>query len=278
MIRDNLSSIITHPNVVPRQQNNIQKNCPFTMNPLHKIEAAYLLLKANYSNTSIGIWWETISTTGTVFVLFLVFGGNYENKLSYLLYLSIGFWLWCWVALILTSGSNQFRVKKSDLNRPGWTTFDFLIWCSINRILRHLIATSMLFCIIIYLSGPSYLKIMILFYVYIFVLDVIWSTIFSTLSLVLLDVKFILQQLRRVLMFVTPIFWGFEYVPGMNVFRDVLFYYNPIMYLVASMRHFFGFIGHHGNTTVILGIILGFSLLSLIAVWKIKPKYWRNIQ
>lgn len=241
------------------------------------LSASFLNLKGGYAGTSVGMLWQPISVAFVVLVLFLVFRENGSHNVSYLLYLSTGYWVWQWFSMVLGDGADQFRVKRVHLDRPSWTLVDFMLWCTIDRLTRHFIATSILLAIILTLGGVAAISFIVICYVFIFIADVCLSFILSSVSLVFKDFRFALGLASRVLFFLTPIFWGYGAVPEASSFRGVAISVNPVANLMNGFRKIVGVSGIDVHWELVVVWLL-LMLILVAAIAKAAPRDWRNYQ
>lgn len=239
--------------------------------------ASFLSLKGAYSGTTIGVLWQPISVSFVVLFLFLVFNSPEGTPTEYLLYLCAGYWIWQWFSMLLGDGADQFRSQRVHLERPSWSLIDFFVWCTVDRLTRHFIATFFLSLVLVFVGGLTAIGFMLLSYALILVVDVLVSFLLSSVTLVFKDFRFALGLLNRVLFFVTPIFWGYNANPTPGSFRAIATEWSPIANFITGFRYALGVTSLSPSWLVISGWLV-FLCVAVCCILMLAPRDWRNYQ
>lgn len=199
------------------------------------INSAIIDLKVRFNSTILGYSWLLISFL--VFVLFL--GYIYSNVFNisysiYLKYISTGFAFWLLFNNCINEGCSVILNSKSLINESNLPFFVY----HLRNVFKNFVIFLVAFIVplsINFFYHFSFVSIIfiLLFFIYIFIFLIFSSIFLSIINIYVRDVSHIINNLLRLLFFVTPIFWLEENYNGPKFILDI----NPVYHIIKLLRN-----------------------------------------
>nr|WP_263313759.1 ABC transporter permease [Mammaliicoccus sp. Marseille-Q6498] len=209
-------------------------------------------MKSQYANHYLGVFWNILQPMLQVAVYYLVFGLGLRGDANaqvvgvpFLVHLISGLFPWLFISQGINTGAAAIQANVGLLSKMRFPSSIFISIALTNNMINLMITTSIIFVISLvngYVPWWHYfwfIYFLIASYAIIFGL----SLIMSTLIIIIRDTKNLLQNVIRMLFFMTPIFWAMEEAHGI---LQKIASLNPFAYLVGVYRTAFV----HGNVSV----------------------------
>lgn len=199
-------------------------------------------LKSQYANHYLGIFWNILQPAMQVLIYYVVFGlglrgdrGDIDG-LPFIIYLVSGIFPWLFISQSINSASNSIYSQLSLVTKMKFPASTLLSMSIVNNIINLLMTTLLLTGLSLwfgYSSPVHYLGFLyFVFASYMIIFGM--SLIMSSLVILIRDMRNVLQNVIRMLFFVTPIFWSLE---ESNEILVVLSALNPFAYLIQNYRN-----------------------------------------
>lgn len=198
-------------------------------------------LKSSYANHYLGILWVILIPLLQVLLYYVVFGLGLRGErgdvggVPFIIHLITGLFPW----LFISGGINSTAAAiQSQIGLVTKMKFPSSILVTINILngFRGLLVTTSIVFIISVINGYSNpMNYFVFLYFIIASVALIFSIglIMSTLTIIIRDLKNVLQNIVRMLFFLTPIFWSIDEA---NTLLQNLAAFNPIAYLIMTYR------------------------------------------
>lgn len=245
------------------------------------IELAKRDFKSQYASSLLGIIWVYLQPLVFIVVIYLVFSIGFRVKPStddvpYSVWLISGMIGWLFFSTNLSSGPgiiNQYSymVKKVDFR---------LSILPLVKLLSTLIPHIVFICISILIAAyngfyPSFFTLQIFYYLFAMsslILGINWLT--SSANVFIPDVSKVIALVVQFGLWLTPIFWSKEQVPGNYHWMIDL---NPMTYIVSGYRdsliHKIGFWEKPIETVYFWLICLTLCALGAIVFKRLRPHF-----
>jgi teichoic acid transport system permease protein len=197
-------------------------------------------LKSSSTNLYLGMLWEVLNPLILISIYWFVFGfgirgGEEVNGIKYLPWMISGITVWFFISQALLQGSKSIysRIKViAKMNFPMSVIPSYVIT---SRFYQHLILMGIVMVILsLYGYLPSIYSLQLPYFMIAnFALLISISLITSTLATIIRDVQMIIQSVVRVLLYLTPILWTTDKLPGSI---QTLLKANPIYYIIEGYR------------------------------------------
>jgi teichoic acid transport system permease protein len=197
-------------------------------------------IKSKYQAHYFGAAWQFLNPAFQILIYWFVFGigirkGHPVEGVPYLLWLLIGLIPWFFISPSIIQGSNSVFTKVSMVAKMKFPVSVLpsitIISNAVNFIFMLLILGLML---MYYGINPGIYLLQLPYYfacTFIFLFSI--TLLFSTIATVFRDFQLILQSLMRMMLYVLPVLWDMEKLPGVYV---RIFKLNPLYYLIDGYR------------------------------------------
>ncbi len=197
---------------------------------------AKLDLKKKYRKTALGPWWIVISNSFFILLVSTIYSGLFEQDFfEYLSYVAIGYVIWVYINDGIRDGGHVFTREYGILSQMRLPYSGYIIKHMIIRVFAMLhnlpiIVLSLIpnppniVSILVAAAGLLLLTAISFYYS-------IWMSIITTRYA---DVSQIINNLMRVLFFVTPIVWSKDQIG--DGWRSLLADINPLFHLIEIIR------------------------------------------
>lgn len=197
---------------------------------------ARLDLKKKYRKTALGPWWIVISNSFFILLVSTIYSGLFKQEFfQYLSYVALGYVIWVFINDGIRDGGHVFTREYGVLSQMRLPYTGYIIKHMIIRVfaLAHnlpIIIISLipdppgLISIVVATTGLLLLTAISFYYS-------IWMSIVTTRYA---DVSQIINNLMRVLFFVTPIVWSKDQIG--DGWRSLLADINPLFHLIEIIR------------------------------------------
>ena len=218
------------------------------------IKLAIYNIKSEYANHYLGVFWNIFQPILQITVYYLVFGlglrGDSDkivNDVPFLIYLITGIFPWLFISQGINSGSSAILKNMGLLSKMKFTPSVFLSISLTNNVFNLFFTTTIVFFI-------SLINNLVPWWHYFYFLYFLFSTLIlvysislitSTLVVVIRDTKNLLQNIIRMLFFMTPILWSIDESHGI---LKTLTNLNPFSYLIEFYRLSFIYSDLNNNT------------------------------
>lgn len=210
----------------------------------HKLilKLALYNMKSEYANHYLGIFWNIVQPLLQLVVYYLVFGlglrGGGDKLVDgtpFILHLITGLFPWLFISQGINSGASAILSNKGLLSKMKFPPSVFLSISITKNIFNLIFTTLIIFIISLSNHLVPWWHYIYFFYFLISSIILIYSIslITSTLTLIIRDTKNLLQNIIRMLFFMTPIFWSIEEAHG--ILRKIVSL-NPFSYLIEYYR------------------------------------------
>lgn len=206
-------------------------------------------MHSQYANHYLGVFWNILQPTMQVLLYYIVFGlglrgikGEVED-VPFIIHLISGLFPWMFLSGAVNSGAMSIYSQLGLVTKMKFPS-SILVTISITvGMVNLLITTFILLILSIYYDFVSPLNYFgfLYFIIAAFLLTFGISLLMSTLVVIIRDTRNILQNVMRMMFFLTPIFWSIE---GATPILQKITLFNPFAYLVGVYRNIFV---HGGN-------------------------------
>ena len=225
-------------------------------------------MKSEYANHYLGIFWNIIQPLLQLTVYYLVFGlglrGGGEkliNGVPFIIHLITGLFPWLFISQGINNGASSIIKNISLLSKMKFPPSVFISITLTNNIFNLLLTSSIIFIISLVNSYVQWWHYF--FFIYFLFSSIILiyciSLITSTMVIIIRDTKNLLQNIIRMLFFMTPIFWAIEEASG--VLKHIVGL-NPFSYLIGIYR--LAFVNNSQNSYGTYSDHLYFWILTLL--------------
>ncbi|HJA41411.1 MAG TPA: ABC transporter permease [Firmicutes bacterium] len=198
-------------------------------------------MQTQYSATVLGNIWLLLSPMLQIGVYWLAFGvgirgGAPVGTIPFVIWLICGIIPWFFISSSLTRGSGSIYQRLKQVSKMNFPLSIIPTYTILSNLYTHLLLLLVLFFVLLCnISSMQIDPIGLLYYIFSNIMFV-WSISFltSTISTMLRDFHFFMQQIVRMLFYLTPILWEVKSsVPSWFLFIIQL---NPIYYLINGYR------------------------------------------
>ncbi len=192
--------------------------------------------KSSYRRSLFGVFWVLASFTGFVFIKLIIFSAliTTEDGKLYNAYLTIGLYVWMYLVLVVNSAPSTFT-GASGWMRSEALPYSLYVFKNIMREFYNLGLTFLVvIAAIIYIGfkpkiGSIYAIPAILFYA----VNAIWiKLLFGIIGARFRDIGHFVSAITLPMMFLTPIFWLPEQMPGLMKYL----WWNPFYHYIEIFR------------------------------------------
>lgn len=205
------------------------------------LKLAIYNMKSQYANHYLGVFWNILQPLLQVIVYYIVFGLGLRGSagsvmgVSFIVHLISGLFPWLFISQGINSGATAIQQNIGLLSKMKFPSSIFISIALTNNMINLLITTLIVFIISLF---NHYVPLWHYFWFVYFMIGsfaIIFgiSLIMSTLTVIVRDTKNLLQNVIRMLFFMTPIFWVLEEQHGILVKLASL---NPFAYLIGVYR------------------------------------------
>ncbi|PTF94328.1 ABC transporter permease [Staphylococcus chromogenes] len=198
-------------------------------------------MKIQYANHYLGVFWNILQPLLQVIVYYIVFGLGLRGSagsvmgVPFIVHLISGLFPWLFISQGINSGATAIQQNIGLLSKMKFPSSIFISIALTNNMINLLITTLIVFIISLF---NHYVPLWHYFWFVYFMIGsfaIIFgiSLIMSTLTVIVRDTKNLLQNVIRMLFFMTPIFWVLEEQHGILVKLASL---NPFAYLIGVYR------------------------------------------
>lgn len=189
-----------------------------------------------HRRTSLGPVWLLLNYL--IFAgAFIFIMGSPGGVPNYAAYVAIGLFVWFYIMETINSGVGTFVREEPFIKGTTLPLSIYILRTAAQSVIRAGYA-AVGCAIIVGLSGaePNWTWLMAFFGLALIVLVTPAAiTIFAFLGAYFPDARFIVQNLTRVGMFLTPVFWAYTGPPDLGV-RAFFYYFNPFTYFLEIVR------------------------------------------
>lgn len=236
---------------------------------------ALLNVRCRYRRSSLGPFWETLSTLililGITVVYSSIFSGSVNEKT--IVFIGIGVSTWSLLSSFFIDGSTLF-IDTSSLLKNSTLKKSIIIRRKLFEIIIIFAHISLLFLVGIAFGICSFSIYNFLFIPGIFLISIFGFytiTIFSYLCARFRDLIMIIRNFLQLMFFVTPVFWNPNLIKSERIFLVEL---NPFHHLISLLRE-----PLLGTTPSLISYAwaLGLIFLAWITALLIKIYFSKNI-
>lgn len=226
--REHMNSLLL---VLKEHKNNL-----YMMNRL-----AITGMKTQYSSTILGNLWLLINPMLQIGVYWLAFGigirgGAPVGNVPFVIWLVCGIIPWFFISSSLNRGSGAIFQKLKQVSKMNFPLSIIPTYTILSNLYSHFLLLLVLFLILLFnISSMAVNPLMLLYYIFSSVMFT-WAVSFvtSTISTMIRDFHFFMQQAVRMLFYFTPILW--EVKASAPDWFAVIINLNPIYYLINGYR------------------------------------------
>lgn len=206
-------------------------------------------MHSQYANHYLGVFWNILQPAMQVILYYIVFGLGLRgirgdvNDIPFIIHLISGLFPWMFLSSAVNSGAMSIYSKLGLVTKMKFPS-SILISISITGGMINLfITTLILFLLSLFYNFVPFINYFgfIYFLIASFTLTFSISLLMSTLVVLIRDTRNILQNVMRMMFFLTPIFWSIE---SATPLLQKISLFNPFAYLVGVYRNTFV---HGGN-------------------------------
>lgn len=234
-------------------------------------------IKRRYRRTVIGPFWGAISIAIVVLAMGGVGSGLFHRSAAdYLPFLASGMVVWIMIASMVTEGCNLF-IGAEHLFRQMRFDYSMLAYALVWRNWISFAHNLSVYAVIALIFAPHLLTPFILMAVPgLLLVGACGAWIALLLGMLCLrfrDVQQLIASLMQLAIFVTPIFWSPEDLPG----RPALVFLNPLHYLIDIVRQpLLGVMPSFVTYIAVAGIALTGWALTIVVFQRFRKRiaYW----
>lgn len=197
-------------------------------------------LKSNNNSHYLGMMWEIINPMILISIYWFVFGfgirgGRNVGHVQYLPWMLSGITVWFFISQSILQGSKSIYSRIKIISKMNFPISVIPTYVITSNFYQHLILMGIAMIILCFYGYFPSVYILQLPYIMFanFALLISLSLLTSTLSTIIRDVQMIVQAAVRVLLYLTPILWTIDKLPGSI---QKLLKLNPIYYIIEGYR------------------------------------------
>jgi ABC-type polysaccharide/polyol phosphate export permease len=187
-----------------------------------------------HRRTTLGPLWLLVNYLALAGSFVVIFGNN-PNIPDFPAFASIGLFVWLYLSEVITQATSLFTREQSFIQGTTLPLTVYVMRMTMQSVIRA--GYALVGCLAIMVMVGTPVTFAWLWSVLALALIVAATPAMITLCAIggafFPDVSFIIQNLMRIGMFVTPIFWTKLAGGG---FRDVLYQWNPFTYFIEIVR------------------------------------------
>jgi ABC-type polysaccharide/polyol phosphate export permease len=189
-----------------------------------------------HRRTTLGSIWLLVNYLIFVGAVVLLMGGP-DNVPNFPAYVGISLFLWFYITEVVNSGIAVFAREESFIKGTTLPMSIYVLRLTTHAVIRA--AYAVVGCIVVIalsgaVFGPSWFASLLGLAIIVFVTPAA-ILIVGFLGAYFPDSQMIVQNLMRVGLFVTPIFWA--HVGGLDgSLRSYFYYFNPFTYFIEMVR------------------------------------------
>lgn len=242
--------------------------------------AKYELL-ADMRDSKLGLFWNFAHPVIQILTYWFVFGYVFNRQavedIPYLPWMLGGMVVWFYISPCITDGCNAVYRKVDVITKMKFPVSILPMTVILNKLFDH-ICLMLVLTVVFALYGyyPSIHWIGLIYYLVCAVLFAFaLSLATSVLNMLARDTRKLILACMRLLMYLTPILWEIERIPGRIV--RMIVKCNPIYYLVRGYRDCFFY--HQGvgadlwSLGWFWGITIGLFLFGSYMMYKFKTRF-----
>ncbi|MBF0705544.1 ABC transporter permease [Alkalihalobacillus hwajinpoensis] len=197
-------------------------------------------VKSTNSNNYLGMVWEILNPLFQMSIYWFVFGfgirnGNPVDGVPFVLWMSAGLVVWFFFNPAVIQGSKSIYTRISMVSKMNFPMSTIPSYVIMSVFYQHLILLGIYFAAVLLTGqGVSWHLLQLPYYMFaLIILIFAISLITSTLSTIVRDVHKMLQSFIRMFLYLTPILWTIDDLPG---FIQIGMKLNPLYYIVEGYR------------------------------------------
>ena len=196
-------------------------------------------LKVRYKQTVLGVAWAVLQPALTAAIFTIIFSrvAGFEMKeVPYWLFALSGFTFWSFANSSVNFASNSLVQHKELVTKIYFPRIIVPVSSVGGYFVDLLLTMTVLFGGMIYYGVEPTWKLLLtpLFILFLLIIVTSLSLILSALNVRFRDIKFVLPFLLQIWLFVSPVFYSLEWVPGK---WQYVFAVNPMTGCLAGFRH-----------------------------------------
>lgn len=188
-----------------------------------------------YGTLSLGLAWVLLSPFLFAAGISIVYSEVFNlSPWEHFLYVYSGYVCWMFIADTLGNGAEVYRTSYSYYSEIKLPLVGFNIKSTLVRGYSFAINTVLYLIVALFYGASINLVLLPIVLVYFFLVSIFTSIILSLLMAFLPDLRLVIQNLMRLLFFITPIVW----VPDekLSGLKAIFVYANPFYYIVDIYR------------------------------------------
>ncbi|WP_067931864.1 ABC transporter permease [Alicyclobacillus kakegawensis] len=196
--------------------------------------------KTEYTNAYLGVLWEVINPLIQIAIYWFVFGigirrGHSVDGVPYFIWMLSGMVVWFFFNAAAMQGTRALHTRLQTVARMSFPISVVPTFVIVRHLYQHWILLAIVLVIFTWTGhGPTLYLVQLGYFMFaLLALLVSISLLTSTLATIVRDVQQIVQSILRVLLYLTPLLWPSDHLPG--VLRDAMLL-NPLVYVVEGYR------------------------------------------
>jgi teichoic acid transport system permease protein len=202
-------------------------------------------IKSANSNNYLGMLWEVINPGIQIAIYWFVFGFGLKTAgqggradidgTPFFQWLLAGIVVWFFINPAITQASKSIYTRIKMVSKMSFPLSVIPSYVIFSKFYPHLLLTGVTIVMFQFMGYPVSVYYLQLPYFMFAVIAVVvaLSLITSTLATIVRDVQMIVQAIMRVLLYLSPILWNMEELPGM---LPTIMKLNPFYYIVEGYR------------------------------------------
>ena len=187
-----------------------------------------------HKSTTLGPLWMLVNYLAFAGTFVMIFGGGADNA-GYAAFASIGLFVWLYMSETITQSTTLFTREAAFIRGTTLPLTTYVLRLTLQSVIRSAYALAGCLGILLFVGlYPTPIWAWSLIGMGIVVLatpPVI--IIFAIAGAYFPDLRFVVQNLMRLGIFLTPIFWGHDKVSGT---RAAIYQWNPFTYFLEVVR------------------------------------------
>ncbi|OCA84653.1 MULTISPECIES: ABC transporter permease [unclassified Bacillus (in: firmicutes)] len=201
--------------------------------------SVFELKSANNSNY-LGIMWEFLNPLIQIGVYWVVFGmgirgGREIGDVPFIYWMLSGISLWFFANPAIMDGTKSIYTRINFISKMSFPMSAIPSYVIMSKFYQHIVIVIIVSIILQFGGFPISLYYLQLPYFMIAAIILFFAVtlVTSTLATIVRDVVMIVQAIMRMLIYLTPILWVSNSLPG---FLQMIIKFNPLTYLVEGYR------------------------------------------
>ncbi len=236
---------------------------------------------ADYRDSKLGLVWTVIDPVIQIFAYWFAFGlgirgGNPVNGIEFINWMISGIIPWFFLSASIKTSTTSIHRKSNIITKMKFPVSILPTTEVFKELFIHIISLILMYLFLL-LNGMSVHinNLQLIYYIFCgWAFCVSFGMLFSVLNMFTRDVKKGVNASIRLLMFMTPILWSMDKMPG---WIQAIMKCNPLYYIIEGYRnslfYYESIWSRPGEMLVFWTIVIGLFTAGSVLMYKFKHRF-----